>query len=901
MQYLSSKKDDDIIIPKEIAEAYERSANNSHRYMRTESCGKAKYFITFIDDHSRWCEVRFLKAKSDAFVEFKKVKALLENQSGKKIKFLQSDNGTEYLNKPFNEFLDKHGIRRRLTIARNPEQNGIAERKNRSLVETGRCLLIQAGLADSFWAEAISAATYIRNRCPSKSLGGKTPYEVLHGDVPSVQHLKEFGSKVLVLNRSPTKGKFDNRCKQGILLGCSDQSKGYRVFIPKEGKVEITRDIKLLKTSKVKEDLSKQLKECTSPNEESILKRKEIEILVSPTTNGNRDMESCVFPESDDDQEREETLEDVEELPIVSRRGPGRPKIDRTGARGRPRKVYNEVDANILEAEYVFLAEIPIKQAISGADSSEWYQAMTSELKSIIQNDTWEIVDRPNNRKVIGSRMVLRNKFGPDGKLEKRKARIVAKGFTQKPGVDFNETFSPVARLSSVRLATALATQCGMKITQLDITTAYLNGSLDEDIFMEIPDLTQELLEHIVRTDRDNSTIRRKADKMLQELKKGDRVCYLKKALYGLKQAGRQWYVKLDKVLRSLGACRSNSDHCVYYQGQGTNLTLIVVYVDDILIISNNITNTTRFKTGLSQQFIVKDLGDVKYCLGLEFVNCDGSFTIHQKGYVHEILNRFGMSDCKSVSTPIDISTRSVKAEQEDDVEEVTKFPYRELVGSLMYLAMATRPDIAHAVSWLSRYNDCYDRTHWTAAKRVLRYLKGTAHYGVTYKVSDKPLFGYVDADWGNCPNDRRSYTGFAFLLADGAISWESRKQRTVALSSTEAEYMGMTEAVKEAIYLKRFLLELGFEGSTEVTLFCDNVGAQKLATNPVFHSRTKHIDIRHHFIREAVNEHHIKLVYTPTEKMTADVLTKGLSRPKHWKCIEGLGMSYTSHNEGEY
>lgn len=208
-----------------------------------------------------------------------------------------------------------------------------------------------------------------------------------------------------------------------------------------------------------------------------------------------------------------------------------------------------------------------------------------------------------------------------------------------------------------------------------------------------------------------------------------------------------------------------------------------------------------------------------------------------------------------------------------------------------MMLTTLTRPDIAHAISWLSCYNDRHTREHWVAAKRVLRYLKGTPGAGIKYGSADDTLTGFVDADWGNCPVDRRSYTGFAFTLSGGIISWESRKQRTVALSSTETEYMGITEAVKEAIYLRRFLLESGFKELANTKLFCDNMGAHKLTANPVFHSRTKHIDVRHHFVREAVNNHDIEIKYLPTDEMAADVLTKGLPGPKHRKCLSTFGV----------
>lgn len=253
------------------------------------------------------------------------------------------------------------------------------------------------------------------------------------------------------------------------------------------------------------------------------------------------------------------------------------------------------------------------------------------------------------------------------------------------------------------------------------------------------------------------------------------------------------------------------------------------------------------------------------------------------------------MIDCKEASIPLP-SGLKLTAEDTETSEEAT--PYRELIGSLMYLAVATRPDIAHAVSALSQFNHRYNQKLWTAAKHVLRYLKGTIDLSLCFSNTKRNLLGFVDADWGNCTIDRRSYTGMAFILAGAVISWESCKQRTVALSLTEAEYMGLSDAAKEAVYLISFLKELAFETLTNVTIFNDNQGAAKLAYNPVYHGRSKHIDIRYHFVREAIQNQSIKLEYLPTERMLADILTKGLGSGKHMFCARGLGLINLNNRE---
>ncbi|XP_071569781.1 uncharacterized protein [Temnothorax nylanderi] len=249
------------------------------------------------------------------------------------------------------------------------------------------------------------------------------------------------------------------------------------------------------------------------------------------------------------------------------------------------------------------------------------------------------------------------------------------------------------------------------------------------------------------------------------------------------------------------------------------------------------------------------------------------------------------MIDCKPSRTPLVVGSKLLK---EDTTENRDNIPYRELTGALMYVATGTRPDIAHAVSVLCQFNDCYNESHWSAAKRVLRYLKSTISYGLNYTRDNEGLIGYVDADWGNCRIDRKSYTGMAFVLAGAAISWGSRKQRTVALSSTEAEYLGLTDAAKEAVYLVQFLKELGLGDLATVTLYNDNMGAAHLAQNPIHHARSKHIDIRCHFIREALSGGTIQLKYLPTEEMAADMLTKALSSPKHEDCCKTMGIGPT-------
>ena len=883
--------------------------------MRVESLGRAKYFVLFIDDKSRWCEVRFVHSKADVFRKTVEFVDLVKNQKGMTVKCIQSDNGTEYTSDEFSSFLKERGIRRRLTIPYNPEQNGVSERKNRSLLETARCLMIESGLPPRFWAEAINTANYVRNRSSSKSLNGLTPYEIWTGSPPDVSSFRVFGSKVFYLDRNPRIGKFDDRGKEGIFVGYSEESKGYRIWSKDSKTVIISRDVKFtdecVKSSEKYEEfipekllISEEIEKIPEVRRFADIPSNPVAIDILPNTpNADRlntrvvDDRSSVRSE-DGQSEQSEQEEEGNNVP-VAKRGRGRPTVVRTGSRGRPRREYqrpNESSASI--AEYACLAEVPMSQAMSSPHVDEWCQAIDDEIASIIRNDTWVLVDRPKNEEVIGSRIVLRNKFKSDGTLERRKARLVAQGFSQQPGVHYNDTFAPVARLKSIRLITSLASRHDMKIKQFDVTTAYLNGNLEEKLFMQPPKCLREILTRII--ERENgSSVGQKAACMLEQLSKGDQVCLLIKSIYGLKQAGRAWYSKVNEVLNNCGATPTHGDPCVYRIGSGDDLILIAVYVDDFYVAGRCEEKISRLEQELSEQFDIKSMGDVKYCLGVEFVRSGQYITMHQRGYVMDLLNRFGMLDSKPVVTPINFGTKMMQ--NNSPTEEESKLPYRELIGALTYLATTTRPDISFAVSYLGQFNNCYDFTHWKAAKRVLRYLKGTIDVGLSFGPSDEPISAFVDADWANDVVDRRSFTGYLFCLGGSPVSWDARKQRTVAMSTMEAEYMALSECAKECVYLKNFLAELGFDKLADITIHCDSQSAIKLAKNPTFHARSKHIDVRYHYIREVLKDDMFELIYVPTENQIADMMTKGLPRIKHEWCVKASGMlSERPLNRGE-
>ena len=504
-----------------------------------------------------------------------------------------------------------------------------------------------------------------------------------------------------------------------------------------------------------------------------------------------------------------------------------------------------------------------VKQARDSAIWAKWLEAMRQELKSIDGNKTWSLVPRPSNRKVLGGKWVYKLKRGPNGEILRHKARWVVRGFEQEYGIDYDETFASVVKPMSYKALFAIAAALDLEIHQMDVKTAFLYGNVNEEIHVEQP-----------HTLEDGT----------------DRVCKLNKALYGLKQSPRIWYDTLAAFLGELGFTPLTADLGVFFKGQ----VYVAIYVDDLLIVGPDLDEISKLKKALSRRFEMTDLGECSYYLGMEIKRDRRNKTIRlsQKGYLAKVLADFNMQNAKPVTTPMDTSKLFPASEQERATEGDRRW-YASAIGSLMYLMLGTRPDIAFAVSCLSRFMSNPTTAHKNAVTRVLRYLLGSQDMELVYRGDLQPLTGYTDADWAGDIETRRSTSGYIFNLGSGAISWSSKRQPTVALSSCEAEYMGETQAVKEAIWLRRLLGELLGHGDNPVAtiIFGDNQGAIQLARNPQFHARTKHVAVHHHFVREVQANGEVDIQYTPTEKQIADGLTKALPKPAFDSFRAALGL----------
>lgn len=821
------------------------------------SIGGSRYFMVLEDDVTRMTFVYFLRSKDQALQFFKDFKAMVENQTNQRIKILRSDNGGEFCSRQVERFLSDNGIIHQKTTPYTPEQNGMLERMNRTVGEKASCLLFDSGLSKCFWAEAVHTAVYLRNRCVAKGLGNKTPYEMWHNKRPNVKHIKIFGSEAMVHVPKQKRTKLDKKSQKMLLIGFCDNVKGYRLWDSIKKKVVISRDVIIIEKEKQKIPISVSESVTDVPPPGEIQDRVgDPDPVVDEIFNLTSESE-CTGEVYDSDFEPSEG--DMSQVTI-----PEGQSTVRRSERERRAKTYEEyVTYSCTENTDIEDVPLTVAEALSRPDADRWREAMADEMQSFAENDAWDLVDSPNpcsGMSVVQCKWVFKKKCDSENGLSFR-ARLVAKGFTQKAGIDYDETFAPVIRFSSLRLLLALSVKLDLNITHFDVKTAFLNGHLNEKVFMRQP-------EGFVAKGLEN------------------KVCLLKRAIYGLKQSSRVWNKRVDDVLTSLNFKKSIYEPCLYTQKEGELLTIVALYVDDFLIFSNDCKTADILENELSRHFKIKNLKEVKQFLGMRIRRSKDCVIIDQESYINQILKRFNMTDCKSVNTPIE----SFDFSQDANKNESENPYYQQLIGSLMYVSVLTRPDISFSISFLSQFNKCNTEYHWKCVKRILRYLQGTKSYCLKFSKDSSDLVGFVDSDWGSDKRDRRSYTGYVFKLSGSAISWRSTKQKTVALSSTEAEYMALCEASKEAMYLKNLLSEL-VDISKPLLLYNDNQSAQKLCSNPMFHDRSKHIDIKYHFVRNAVLDNVIEVKYLSTDNMIADILTKVLGATKFCKFVSGLGL----------
>ncbi|RVW13780.1 Retrovirus-related Pol polyprotein from transposon RE1 [Vitis vinifera] len=481
-----------------------------------------------------------------------------------------------------------------------------------------------------------------------------------------------------------------------------------------------------------------------------------------------------------------------------------------------------------------------------------WKAAMNEEMKSLQKNETWELVECPPGKKPVGCRWIYTVKYKADGSIERFKARLVAKGYTQTYGIDYTETFAPIAKINTIRVLLSLPANLYWPLQQFDVKNAFLHGELSEEVYMDLP-----------------------PGCMVSE-KQCQKVCKLKKSLYGLKQSPRAWFGRFTKSMRVFGYHQSNSDHILFLKKQHGKITTLIVYVDDMVVTGNDLEERKALQNYLSREFEMKDLGPLKYFLGIEVSRSSEGIFLSQRKYALDLLQETGMSGCQPINTPIE---EGLKLCVEPNQVSTDKGRYQRLVGRLMYLAHI-RPDLAYALSVVSQYMHNPREQHMNAVMRILRYLKNAPGKGILFakNVDHQSIEVYTDADWAGSVDDRRSTSGYFTFVGGNLMTWKSKKQNVVACSSAKAEFRGMVLGLCEALWLRLLLQDLDYLSRQPIQLFCDNKAACDIAHNPVQHDRTKHVEVDRFFIKEKLDDKIVELPKIRSEYQLTDILTKTVS-----------------------
>ncbi|GJR95873.1 retrovirus-related pol polyprotein from transposon TNT 1-94 [Tanacetum coccineum] len=873
--------------------------------MRVQSINGKKYILVIVDDYSRFTWVKFLRSK-DETPEFV-INFLKQIQVGlnKTVRYIRTDNGTEFVNQVMSKYYEGVGIFHQKSVPRTPQQNGVVERRNRTLVEAARTMLIFSKAPMFLWAEAVATAL--------------------------------FGALCYPTNDCEDLGKFQAKADIGIFVGYAPSRKGYRIYNKRTRRlmetIHVTFDemhqiMAPIRISSGPEPIMITPGQLISGLAPSLVPAttyipptdKDLEILFQlmfneyfdQSTEGEPDYSRCTFYKS--------FMSSSQVHPPVFPQGvAARPTIKETSITqvdlhpsvnpiaGEPSSAQSTSgDVSLAEPNQVnqppdhlrkWTKDHPLNNIVGNPSRSVstrkqlasdalwccyhtklskvepknfkmaviedcWFQAMQDEIHEFDRLEVWELVPRPIYVMVIALKWIYKVKLDEYGDVLKNKARLVAKGYRQEEGIDFEESFAPVARIEAIRIFIANAATKNMIIYQMDVKTAFLNGDLQEEVFVSQPEGFE---------DQDNPT----------------HVYRLKKALYGLKQAPRAWYDTLSKFLLANNFFKGAVDPTLFTRKSGKHILLVQIYVDDIIFASTDHNACHIFSKEMSSKFQMSMMGQMSFFLGLQVSQSPRGIFINQAKYALETLKKYGMDLSDPVDTPM---VDRLKLDEDLMGIPVDQTRFRGMVGSLMYLT-ASRPDLVFAVCMCARYQAKPTKKHLEAIKRIFRYLKGTINMGLWYpKDNAMSLTAYADADHAGCQDSRRSTSGSAQFLGDRLVSWSSKKQRSTAISTTEAEYIAMSGCCAQILWMRSQLKDYGFLFN-KIPLYCDNKSAIALSCNNVQHSRSKHIDIRHHFIREQVENGVVELYFVETNYQLADILTKALPRERFEFLLPRLGM----------
>ncbi|GJU99566.1 putative ribonuclease H-like domain-containing protein [Tanacetum coccineum] len=883
------------------------------------------------------------------------------------------------------DFCREKGIKREYSVARTPQQNGVAERKNRTLIEAARTMLADSKLPTTFWAEAVSTACYVQNRVLIVKPHNKTPYELFRGFKPAIGFMKPFGCHVTILNTLDKLGKFDGKSDEGFFVGYSLSSKAFRVYNTRTRKVQENLHIGFLENKPMIEgngpkwlfDLdsltqsmnyvpvvagtfSNDFAGIQGVSESSTSSQQDQDCIIMPIwkdasyfgNNAPRSVADAQIQDKDRVQDENDATEKSPEDSSLKDNGTAdqqvntaRPEVN-TGSRDvstvvpevntatpedlvgpshasedtqvefqgielgnipqsyavpttphtRIHKdhpiehVIGDVQSSVqtrrmtssyselgfLSAIYegkthkdlhtclfaCFLSQEEPKRVSKALSDPAWVEAMQEELLQFKLQKVWILVDLPKGHRAIGTKWVYRNKKDERGIVIRNKARLVAQGHTQEEGIDYDEVFAPVARIEAIRIFLAYASYMGFMVYQMDVKSAFLYGQIEEEVYVCQPPGFE---------DPDHP----------------DKVYKVVKALYGLHQAPRAWYDTLANYLLCNGFQRGKIDQTLFIKRQQGHILLVQIYVDDIIFGSTKKELCDEFEKLMKDKFQMSSMGELTFFLGLQVQQKKKGIFISQDKYVHEILRKYNYTDVKSASTPTDLEKPLV---QDGDAADVDEHLYRSMIGSLMYLT-ASRPDIMFAVCACARFQVSPKTSHLLAVKRIFRYLKGKPSLGLWYsKDSPLELVAYTDSDYAGATQDRKSTTGGCQFLGNRLISWQCKKQTVVATSTTEAEYVAAASCCGQVLWIQNQLLDYGYNFMNTV-IYIDNNSTICIIENHVQHSKIKHIEIRHHFIRDCNAKKLIQMVKIDTEHNVADLLTKGFDAGRFQYLISSIRM----------
>jgi histone deacetylase 1/2 len=836
-----------------------------------------KYYITFIDASTGYLEVILLKNRERTSLAIESFINRAETQSSYTLRRLHFD--YEFDTKEFNDLALKRGIIYTTSAPYTPEQKGAGERINRTLFNKIRALLFTSKLPLKFWDEALLSAVYLYNRTPHSSYSFKTPFELRYKKKPDLSSIKTFGSLTYKKEPKETLGKLDPRANPYYLVGFIKGQ--YKLLDPKKSKAIYARDVYIIENKFYRDEIDESIdsKDLIIEDLDSI----------DPTSNVDPSRDTSTNLE-DSTKPRDNVL--VEELDNNLDTDLDNLDDSSTSIRAREHinndEFYNQLlEYSVLSSSSIDSEPTTLEEIYNHPDKDLYLEAINKEVEGLNKNKTWDIVPRPKDKPVLKARYVLKKKLKANGDLDKYKARYVIKGYAQTYGINYKETFASTPKPTSLRLLLSIALLLGFFIYKGDVKQAFSIPEVDTEIYVELPP----------NINKDKGLVGR-----------------LNKALYGLKQAARQWQLYLNRILLDLGFTCLISDNSIYVHSKLA--MYIAVYVDDILVFAKDLKDINNLFSNLEAKDLdITNLGPVIEFLGIQITYDKGKYlSLSQEGYITRLIDRYNKGKLKPLSKPylegLPIDPNDSTASKED----INQF--QKEIGALIYLTIYTRPDLSFRVGQLARFMSNPSKNHFKALDHIWSYVNKTKTHELSLSIQSTSIstpntariIGYTDADYGGDLISRKSTTGYINLISikDSTmpISWSSKLQKTVALSSCEAEYMAYKEAFKEAIYINSLLSEFPTYirklFSNTRTIYTDSQSAIALTKNPLYHARTKHVAISYHFIKEKIASKELELVYCPTEILLADGFTKAIPTPKWNAFTIGLNLKPCIKIKGE-